>query len=58
MTSNLGAEFVSNPGIKFKEARVLVENLIKKRFPPEFLNRIDETIVFVSAEAAVHSAPP
>ena len=45
MTSNLGSEFilgVENP----EEARGRVDELLKRTFRPEFLNRIDEIIMF------------
>ena len=48
MTSNLGSQFIaqlpeSAPSI---EARGAVMNVVKATFPPEFLNRIDEIILF------------
>ncbi len=60
MTSNLGAEFLADPrqplgfgmpGEKDKvlseeEAYSLVMDAVRKHFRPEFLNRIDEIIVF------------
>jgi len=48
MTSNLGAAYLNDAGegrIK-PEARALVMSAIQAHFPPEFLNRIDETIIF------------
>lgn len=49
MTSNLGSEYLLNgiegKGIS-KEAVNLVDNLLKNSFKPEFLNRIDEIIMF------------
>ena len=50
MTSNLGAAYLSDMG----EGRVkpqtkdLVMETIRGHFPPEFINRIDEIIIFVS----------
>ncbi|MDO9383716.1 MAG: ATP-dependent chaperone ClpB [Hyphomicrobiaceae bacterium] len=60
MTSNLGAEFLADPrqpmgfgmpGEKDKvlseaEAYELVMGVVRKHFRPEFLNRVDEIIVF------------
>ena len=60
MTSNLGAEFLADPrqplgfgmpGDKDKvlsesEAYDLVMDVVRKHFRPEFLNRVDEIIVF------------
>jgi ATP-dependent Clp protease ATP-binding subunit ClpB len=43
MTSNLGSELLlSNNKNRYEE----VNNLLKKKFKPEFLNRIDEIIMF------------
>ncbi len=50
MTSNIGSSFLID-GIKAdgsvdNEVKEKVENEIKKYFRPEFLNRVDETVVF------------
>jgi ATP-dependent Clp protease ATP-binding subunit ClpB len=50
MTSNLGAVFLTDMGegpIK-PQTRELVMGAIQAHFPPEFINRIDETIIFRS----------
>ncbi|KAG8691547.1 hypothetical protein FRC11_001537 [Ceratobasidium sp. 423] len=50
MTSNLGAAYLNDMGegpVK-PEARTLVMGAIQAHFPPEFVNRIDEVIVFRS----------
>jgi len=55
MTSNLGTEFVSRGGTlgflgsgddKDKESHEKIEKALKSTFRPEFLNRIDEVIIF------------
>ena len=54
MTSNLGAEFLQEAVEKqlngdknaFNEVETKVRELMKKTIRPEFLNRIDETVVF------------
>ncbi len=55
MTSNLGSEFIAKMGAmgfiggKQEEYQTLkdkVQEALKERFRPEFLNRLDETIVF------------
>lgn len=61
MTSNLGTEYVNKGGtlgfvtqsqgdddekIKEKEAHKKIEKALKDAFRPEFLNRVDETIMF------------
>ncbi len=45
MTSNVGSEFFQNETSE-AEVRQEIEAELKRRFRPEFLNRIDETIVF------------
>ncbi|KDN50244.1 hypothetical protein RSAG8_01580, partial [Rhizoctonia solani AG-8 WAC10335] len=50
MTSNLGAAYLNDMGegpVK-PEARTLVTGAIQAHFPPEFINRIDEVIIFRS----------
>ncbi|KAJ1311502.1 hypothetical protein OPQ81_009989 [Rhizoctonia solani] len=50
MTSNLGAAYLNDMGegpVK-QEARTLVMGAIQAHFPPEFVNRIDEIIIFRS----------
>ncbi|KXS20544.1 hypothetical protein M427DRAFT_94463 [Gonapodya prolifera JEL478] len=51
MTSNLGADALSqdpasSAGKVSPEARSLVLEVVRRHFPPEFVNRIDELIVF------------
>jgi ATP-dependent Clp protease ATP-binding subunit ClpB len=45
MTSNLGSELLLSAPT-FEEAQSAVESVISKSFKPEFINRIDEIIVF------------
>jgi ATP-dependent Clp protease ATP-binding subunit ClpC len=55
MTSNLGTRDIRKPSIGFahddaqdtyEKMRIKVQDELKKHFRPEFLNRIDDTIVF------------
>jgi ATP-dependent Clp protease ATP-binding subunit ClpB len=48
MTSNLGADFIANldEGHDVDEVRELVMNVVRGHFRPEFLNRLDEVILF------------
>ncbi|KAL5495272.1 hypothetical protein ACEPAI_735 [Sanghuangporus weigelae] len=50
MTSNLGAAYLQDMGDGFvkPETRALVMNAIQGHFPPEFINRIDEIVIFRS----------
>ena len=45
MTSNLGSEYILEGN---NDANLLVMNELKRTFKPEFINRIDEIIVFNS----------
>ena len=45
MTSNLGSQLISGGSIDEK-TREAVTSLLKERFRPEFLNRLDETLMF------------
>lgn len=51
MTSNIGAPILIDPNFNQDEKRRLVMEELRMRFRPEFLNRIDETILFNSLDA-------
>jgi ATP-dependent Clp protease ATP-binding subunit ClpB len=48
MTSNMGSEYLANlpDGDDVEKARPAVMEVVRRHFRPEFLNRIDETILF------------
>ncbi len=48
MTSNLGSEFLANQGEgdDVEEVRPQVMEVVRRHFRPEFLNRVDEIILF------------
>jgi len=47
LTSNLGTEFLStNEGVESPQARAQVMQAVRAHFRPEFLNRLDEIILF------------
>jgi ATP-dependent Clp protease ATP-binding subunit ClpB len=51
MTSNLGSEYLSSEGVggevqSVEALRPLVMDVVRKHFRPEFLNRIDEIVLF------------
>ena len=50
MTSNIGSQYLSNSSIKVEEARKSVLEELKRVFRPEFLNRIDDIIIFHSLD--------
>jgi ATP-dependent Clp protease ATP-binding subunit ClpB len=46
MTSNIGTSYIGDTSIPYDERRRGVEQELKLHFKPEFLNRVDEVIVF------------
>lgn len=46
MTSNIGSEILLNETLSFEERRNQVNKLLKSKFKPEFINRIDDIITF------------
>jgi len=45
MTSNLGSQYIQDD-LEEAEIREKVNDLLKTAFRPEFLNRVDETVIF------------
>jgi ATP-dependent Clp protease ATP-binding subunit ClpB len=45
MTSNAGAEYITGE-LSMDEIRQRVDGALRQQFRPEFLNRIDETVIF------------
>lgn len=48
MTSNIGSQAIIDPKMKDSEKREFVMKALRDHFRPEFLNRIDETVIFNS----------
>jgi len=46
MTSNLGSQFIQEGDTDEEVIREKVSELLKTAFRPEFLNRIDESVIF------------
>ena len=46
MTSNLGSDLIAEHQGDYQKQEQTVVNLLKKQFRPEFLNRVDDTIIF------------
>lgn len=46
MTSNLASEIILDENLSAKEKQKGLQNALKSKFKPEFLNRIDEIIMF------------
>ena len=46
MTSNLGSQFIMEEGLAKEERDRRVQEALRAHFRPEFLNRVDEVIIF------------
>jgi len=46
MTSNLGSQYLSNPALNADTKREAVMGVVRQAFKPEFLNRLDEIVIF------------
>ena len=46
LTSNLGSMFLTDPELSEEEKREGVMNAVRASFKPEFINRLDETVIF------------
>ncbi|MCG6537193.1 MAG: AAA family ATPase, partial [Syntrophales bacterium LBB04] len=48
MTSNIGGQWIQDPALDEEEKRTRTMDLLRATFKPEFLNRIDDMIIFQS----------
>jgi ATP-dependent Clp protease ATP-binding subunit ClpB len=46
MTSNLGSHAIMDPDLTPNQREAAIQEALRKNFRPEFLNRIDETVIF------------
>ncbi len=46
LTSNLGSQYIADPGLDEAATREKVMAVVRSTFKPEFLNRLDDVIVF------------
>ena len=46
MTSNLGSQFMADPKLHTETKQEAVMNVVRQAFKPEFLNRLDEIVMF------------
>jgi ATP-dependent Clp protease ATP-binding subunit ClpB len=46
MTSNLGSQFIADPSLTESDKRDKVMGVVRATFKPEFLNRLDDIIIF------------
>jgi ATP-dependent Clp protease ATP-binding subunit ClpB len=51
LTSNLGSAYLVDPGISAEEGRRRVMEMVRSSFKPEFINRLDEIVIFNSLGA-------
>ncbi len=56
LTSNLGSAFIADPALDEAAKRDAVMNVVRATFKPEFLNRLDDVILFdaLSTEELTH----
>jgi ATP-dependent Clp protease ATP-binding subunit ClpB len=52
MTSNVGSEYIQEYATDYEKMKDLVMEAMHQRFKPEFLNRIDEFVIFHSLDMA------
>ncbi|HET7407199.1 MAG TPA: AAA family ATPase, partial [Mycobacteriales bacterium] len=48
LTSNLGSVYVNDPALSEEQKREAVLRVVREQFKPEFLNRLDDVVVFSS----------
>ena len=46
LTSNLGSPILIDPTLSFDEKREQVQGLVRQAFKPEFVNRLDDIVIF------------
>jgi ATP-dependent Clp protease ATP-binding subunit ClpB len=52
LTSNLGSSFIADPALDDRAKREAVMSAVRASFKPEFLNRLDDVIIFDSLSTA------
>jgi ATP-dependent Clp protease ATP-binding subunit ClpB len=46
LTSNLGSQFITDQNLPWEERKFAVNELVRQAFKPEFINRLDDIVVF------------
>jgi ATP-dependent Clp protease ATP-binding subunit ClpB len=46
LTSNLGSPILVDPGLPWEQKKAAVQDLVRQTFKPEFVNRLDDIVVF------------
>ncbi|WP_281887214.1 ATP-dependent Clp protease ATP-binding subunit [Agromyces rhizosphaerae] len=52
LTSNLGSQFLIDPALSWDEKEAAVRDTVRQAFKPEFVNRLDDIVVFSSLSEA------
>ena len=52
LTSNLGSQFLVDPSLDDAQKREAVMTMVRSHFKPEFLNRLDDIVVFQTLDRA------
>ena len=52
MTSNLGSQYLADPGLDPELKQQAVMGVVRQAFKPEFLNRLDEIVMFTPLDTA------
>ncbi len=46
LTSNLGSQYLTDQNLPWEERKAAVSDLVQQAFKPEFINRLDEIVIF------------
>jgi ATP-dependent Clp protease ATP-binding subunit ClpB len=46
MTSNIGSQYINDPSLTGEQRRERAMEALRREFPPEFLNRVDDIVMF------------
>jgi len=46
LTSNLGSQYITDQNLPWEERKAAVNELVRQAFKPEFINRLDDIVVF------------
>jgi len=52
LTSNLGSQFLVDPELSWDQKTEAVNTLVRQAFKPEFINRLDDIVIFSSLSTA------
>ncbi|WP_309618001.1 AAA family ATPase [Salinibacterium sp.] len=46
LTSNLGSQYITDQNLPWEQRKAAVNELVRQKFKPEFINRLDDIVVF------------